>query len=271
MSFLKIYLDKIGFESELKVNIETINRLQLKHLSRFPFENLNPLFGKEVLLDDESLTKKFLQNNRGGYCFEQNLIFQNILTQVGFKVRGLMARVHTDGKILGRTHLCQLIELGQKRYISDVGFGGLVSPQILWLDTEQVQMTAYGKYRIVKKNEDYAVQLLMKDGWRELYNFNLNTYYFADYLVSNHYTSTSFRSHFTHELTVSMVTHNGKKSLRNFDFSVYEGVEIVEKRKLKSVSEIKQILNTDFGISVNEFPEFEKQLADKMAKLKNEQ
>ena len=59
----------------------------------FPFENLDILLGRAIRLDLESLQRKLVAERRGGYCFEQNLLFAAALEALGFDVTLLSARV----------------------------------------------------------------------------------------------------------------------------------------------------------------------------------
>ena len=44
-------------------------------------------------LDDLSLEEKLVTARRGGYCFEQNGVFERALREIGFTVRSLLGRV----------------------------------------------------------------------------------------------------------------------------------------------------------------------------------
>src|SRR4029434_8767102 len=94
--------------------------------------NLDILLGRPIKLDVESLERKLIDGRRGGYCFEQNLLFSAVLEQLGFKVTRLMARVrYRTTALLPRTHMAVLVDLADgKKWIADVGFGadGLLLP-----------------------------------------------------------------------------------------------------------------------------------------------
>ena len=47
------------------------------------FENLDPLLKRPVKLDAASLEAKLVKGGRGGYCFEQNLLFGHVLRALG--------------------------------------------------------------------------------------------------------------------------------------------------------------------------------------------
>src|SRR5580765_5639386 len=106
--FLGAYLRRIGHTGPLSSTLDTLRALHLRHTTTIPFENLNPLLGWPVRLDLESLEQKLVRDGRGGYCFEQNLLFSHALQALGFRVAGLAARVlwnTTDDAITKRSHM----------------------------------------------------------------------------------------------------------------------------------------------------------------------
>ena len=126
---LDAYLKRIGYSGPRNSTLETLRALQLKHPLAIPFENLDTLTGRPVKLDVTSLERKLVHSRRGGYCFEQNLLFKHVLTSLGFDVTALAARVvwERPAEVRARTHMVLLVALDGRRYICDVGFGGLTA------------------------------------------------------------------------------------------------------------------------------------------------
>ena len=58
-----------------------------------PFENLDVLLGRPISLEPEALFQKLVVERRGGYCFEQNLLFKAALEALGYEVEPHLARV----------------------------------------------------------------------------------------------------------------------------------------------------------------------------------
>ncbi len=81
---------------------------------------------REIHLDDGCLVDKLVTARRGGYCFEQNGLFERVLREVGFTVRSVLGRVvlANPSQMPPRTHRLLLVELNGERWIADVGFGG---------------------------------------------------------------------------------------------------------------------------------------------------
>ena len=87
------YLARIGFRGSVEPNFATLAALHFQHVNAIPFEGLDPLLGLPVNLDLGTLQRKLVHSRRGGYCFEQNILFKAVLETIGFKVTGLTARV----------------------------------------------------------------------------------------------------------------------------------------------------------------------------------
>ncbi len=91
--FLSAYFARLGWTGTPDVSIETLRSLHIHHNSAIPFENLDVLLPREMHLDDQSLEDKLVHARRGGYCFEQNGLFERVLRELGFHVRSLLGRV----------------------------------------------------------------------------------------------------------------------------------------------------------------------------------
>ncbi|MDU5687384.1 MAG: arylamine N-acetyltransferase, partial [Kluyvera cryocrescens] len=139
--FLNAYFARLGWTGTPDVSIETLRSLHLHHNGAIPFENLDVLLPREMHLDDQALEDKLVNARRGGYCFEQNGLFERALREIGFNVRSLLGRVvlaHPP-QMPPRTHRLLLVETDGERWIADVGFGGqtLTAPIKLLADIVQ--------------------------------------------------------------------------------------------------------------------------------------
>ncbi len=84
---LGAYFKRIGYDGPRTNTLETLRALHLLHPQAIPFENLDPLLKRPVKLDLPSLEAKLVAGGRGGYCFEQDLLFAQVLSALGFKVQ----------------------------------------------------------------------------------------------------------------------------------------------------------------------------------------
>jgi N-hydroxyarylamine O-acetyltransferase len=122
------YLARLGFTATPRVDLDTLQALQLAHLRSVPFENLDVYRGVDVTVDPRDALTKILDHNRGGWCFELNGAFALLLEALGFDVIRLGAAVLLGGPARVIDHLCLEVTLDEP-YLVDVGFGdGFVLP-----------------------------------------------------------------------------------------------------------------------------------------------
>jgi len=90
---LSAYLDRIGLKQPPPATAEGLAQVQRAHRLAIPFENLDVILGRGIRIDSASVFAKLVTARRGGYCFEQNRLFEDALIALGFTVRPLLARV----------------------------------------------------------------------------------------------------------------------------------------------------------------------------------
>lgn len=200
--FLNAYFARIGWSGSANVNIETLRALHLLHNSAIPFENLDVLLPREMQLDDASLEEKLVTARRGGYCFEQNGLFERALREIGFTVRSLLGRVvlANPSSLPPRTHRLLLVELQGEQWIADVGFGGQTLTAPIRLQADVAQHTPHGEYRLIQEGEDWILQFLHHEHWQSMYRFDLVMQHQSDYLMGNFWSAHWPQSHFRHHL-----------------------------------------------------------------------
>jgi N-hydroxyarylamine O-acetyltransferase len=157
------YLDRIGYQGELAVNLEVLKSLHKQHISSIPFENLDIHLGKEISLDEKLIYKKVVEKYRGGFCYELNSLFNWLLREIGFKSKIIAARIFDSQGELGPAfdHMCLLVEFDQP-WLVDVGFGDLFLLPIAL--TENEVQTDGRNYFKVEKYADNEYVLLMSQG-----------------------------------------------------------------------------------------------------------
>src|SRR5688572_12691144 len=118
------YLRRIGYQGPRTPTLETLKALHRAHLLSVPFENLDIHFGTRIALDGEKLADKILTRSRGGFCYELNGLFGELLRSLGFRVDLLSARVADAEGSFGPEfdHLTLLVHLDSP-WLADVGFG----------------------------------------------------------------------------------------------------------------------------------------------------
>jgi N-hydroxyarylamine O-acetyltransferase len=262
---LEEYFERIGFSGIPKPDLATLQQLNLKHTSSIPFENLNPFLGIPVLLDMTSIVQKIVHERRGGYCFEQNLLFAEALKSIGFKVKGLAARVMwnlPEEMITARGHIVLLVEITGERYIVDVGFGGQTLSGPLKLISEIEQTTPHEPFRLLKVDDSYIMQSKIKGEWKSLYRFTLEEQFLADYEVTSWYLSNNPSSHFVTGLIAALTTPDTRFALRGNDFAIHHLNGETEKGSISSVEEFKDILQNVFKINLPSVKNLDKRLSE---------
>lgn len=253
--FLDAYLARLGWTGKPAASLETLRTLHLHHNCAIPFENLDVLLPREIQLSDEALLAKLITARRGGYCFEQNGLFERALREIGFTVRSLLARVvlANPPEMPPRTHRLLLLEVAGAPWIADVGFGGqtLTAPVRLQADIEQE--TPHGLYRLLQDGPDWILQFRHHERWQSMYRFDLSQQYFADYVMGNLYSAHWPHSHFRHHLVMCRhLPDGGKLTLTNFHFTHWQGATVQEQRYLADVAELHQVLQSRFGLGTED-------------------
>jgi N-hydroxyarylamine O-acetyltransferase len=249
---LDSYLKRIGYSGPRTATLETLRALQLKHPLAIPFENLDTLTGRPVKLDLRSLEDKLVHSRRGGYCFEQNLLLKHVLVSLGFDATALAARVvwERPAETRARTHMVLLVALGGRRYICDVGFGGLTATAPLELAPDVEQATPHETFRVVPISSEFGVEARVRGEWKRLYRFDLQEQLQVDIELLNHYVMSHAESPMRSRLIAARVADDRRFGLGSGIFSVHHLHGATEQRRIDDVDELKRILDSTFGIDV---------------------
>lgn len=120
------YLHRLHHDGPVRPDHATLEALQIAHLVHLPFENLDPASGIRPSTAPERSFAKLVRGGRGGWCFELNGAFAELLRAIGFPVELRSAQVwDADGGRLGPPldHLCLVVQADGERWLVDVGFG----------------------------------------------------------------------------------------------------------------------------------------------------
>lgn len=247
-----LYLQRLGYDTPPPPTLQTLRDLQLRHVCTFAFESLSTLLHLPVPIDLPSVEHKVLLEGRGGYCYELNQMFLALLQELGFDARGITGRVVMGGPPdahTARTHRLSLVTLDGVRYITDVGFGGMVPSSPLQLDTEVVQATAHEPYRLTLDGQgSHTLWAQVAGEWRGLYVFDLQVQADIDYTIGNWYVSTHPDSPFVGQLKVARLAPGKRYTLANANYAVHYLDRPSEKRTLGSADELLALLQGTFGI-----------------------
>ena len=254
----RLYLQRLGYASPPPPTLQTLRDLQLRHVCSFAFESLSTLMHAPVPIDLPSVERKVLHEGRGGYCYELNQLFLALLQELGFEARGITGRVVIGGPPdahTGRTHRLSLVTLDGVRYITDVGFGGMVPSSPLQLDNEAPQATAHEPFRLTHHQGSYTLWAQVGEEWRGLYVFDLQVQADIDYEIGNWYVSTHPGSPFVGQLKAALLAPGQRHTLANARYALHYLDRPSEKRTLESADELLGLLRDTFGIRLPDQPQ----------------
>jgi N-hydroxyarylamine O-acetyltransferase len=243
------YLARIGASRPAAASADALREQQLRHLLAVPFENLSIHLGEPIELEAAALFDKVVRRRRGGFCYELNGLFAELLTALGFRVELLAARVF-GGRGLGPPfdHLCLRVE-ADGPWLADVGFGRH-SHFPLRLDTSADQPDPGGTFRVVE-TDDGDVDVI-RDGEPQ-YRAERRGRALADFEPTCWWQATSPRSHFTQSLVCSLLTESGRVTLSGRTLIVTNGDDRQE-RELQDDADVLRTYRERFGIALDRVP-----------------
>ncbi len=220
---LKFYLQRIGIDRIKKPSLEFLAELQMKHLLAVPFEDLDIPDRARIILDLNRIYDKIIPTKRGGFCYELNGLFHWLLTQLGYKVDMLSARVYNHSKKeLGPEfdHMTLLVHLDQD-YLVDVGFGDSFRCPIPFPDGRTKDVS--GEYKLFhRKDENYELKKLHDNDWLTEYKFTSVPRDFLDYAAMCNYQQDASSSTFRNRNVCTLATMNGRITLSNSSLTITE-------------------------------------------------
>ena len=222
------YLARIGYEGPLAPSLATLRALQEAHLLHVPFENLDIWAGKRIELADSY--DKIVRAGRGGFCYELNGLFAELLRGLGFAVQLVSARVFDPRHGFGPEfdHLALVVAFREARYLADVGFGEFTRAP-LKLEVGPEQLDPHGRFVILRHDETHlVVNKLTDSGAVPQYIFTETERRLSDFLPMCRYHQTSPASHFTQGRICSVLTPTGRVTISNNRLLVREGAEVTE-------------------------------------------
>ncbi len=250
--FLQRYLAAVGLADRPAVDLGGLDALLWAQRLAVPYDALDARLGRGVAIDPDAVADKLLSGTRGGYCFELNPLFARALTEIGFQVEPLLARVwfrqEADDPVPPRTHIVLAVTIDGERWLADAGFGGGHVPAMR-LAEEAGAAGNDGAVHRLRRDEAFGWMLErhFQGQCRAQYSFTDEIAHPADIAMSNHWTATSPESRFIRNVLVSQVTRDGLKSITNDQFSVQRGGE-TERMAIAGPDAMRALLADEFGI-----------------------
>ena len=246
---MKKYLNRIGISKIENPTLKFLTKLQNRHMLSIPFEDLDIPDRERIVLDNSHIYQKIILTKRGGFCYELNGLFHWLLTELGFKVDVLSARVYShEQKNYSPEfdHMTLLAHL-EKDYLTDVGFGDSFRKPIEMPTGELKDIS--GNYRIININNFYYLQRFEDEEWIPQYMFTTEPRKFEDFSERCDYQQDNPDSHFRNRIVCSIATPTGRITLSNNSITITD-LEIKKREEFKTEEEFLQLLKEHFSIEL---------------------
>lgn len=246
----KLYLERIGYKGETTPTPELLFKLQKAHLLSVPFENLD--IHHKIKLDLTHTYTKVVLQNRGGFCYELNGLFYQLLKGLGYSVKMVSARVYDKDKGYGPEfdHLAIIAAIGADNYLVDVGFGEFAfHPLKIELNSDLADPR--GVFRIETFDDTYLVvkKKNAEGSFIPEYLFSEKERQLPEFYEMCEYHQTNPASHFTQKRVCSLPTDEGRLTLTGNTFKITTHAKITE-RQLENEAEAEQVLYDYFNIKL---------------------
>ncbi|MDE2404231.1 MAG: arylamine N-acetyltransferase [Sphingomonadales bacterium] len=273
MSQLAAYLARIGLGAPPPADARGLATLQQAHRRAIGFENLDIPLGRPIRIDRDAAFAKLVLGGRGGYCFEHNRLYADVLAALGYAARPLLARVWLGldpaaDPAPPRTHTLLLADIAGTPWIADAGFGGSYVPPLPLREADEVATADGARHRLRRPAAGEAGDaewLLERAGpasatdgrsaahydWQPQYGFTLAPVAPADLELSNHWTSTRPATRFTTLRIASIALPDGFASLNDRRLSLHRG-GTAEARDIGDAAEYRSLLSGLFRIELSD-------------------
>lgn len=249
----KSYLDRIEIKkTDLKADLDSLRFLQRQHLLTVPFENLDIHWKRSIVLDGNRFYDKIIGEKRGGFCYELNGLFYELLEEIGFQCKIISAKASKENGDFGAEydHLAIIAQIGNDEYLVDVGFGSFTAEPLKFILGVE-QQDASGLF-LIRKFDDEYFEVVEKDGdvWQSEYIFSPLKRDLTEFAGMCQYHQTSSESHFTRGKICSLMTLTGRKTLTDRKFIETKNGQKKE-ISVESAQQFNQILADEFQIKPN--------------------
>jgi N-hydroxyarylamine O-acetyltransferase len=251
------WLSRIGHNGSREPTPENLKSLVTAHATAIAYESIDVLLDKPPSLDPASLQSKMILGGRGGYCFEQNMLFRIGLLSLGYKVTSLQARVVRGLEIDAprpMLHMVLKVDLPDGSFLADVGFGNLAPTTALKLSAQEEQETPHETMRFVIMGDEFVLQSKLGKRWEHIYRVVFLPRVDSEYEICNWFTASHPQSPYLNNLIAARPGPNRTRlTLFNSRFNVRFPSGEVDRRTISGVEEFRDVLTNEFGLSLSEF------------------
>lgn len=245
------YLKRISWHKPPLANLETLRGLHEAHLLQVPFENLDIHWGQTIALDRDKLFEKVVEKGRGGFCYELNGLFYELLDDLGYRVDRLSARVYEESRQdFGppHDHLALMVHLNGKKWLADVGFGDFIRYPLQIL-ANQEQEDLRGPYRLIQKGKEQVWEVQSrrdKGGWLPEYRFEEIPRQMQEFAEMCQYHQSDPRSTFLKKKVCTLARERGRYTLSSTKMRIHRDGKALEEWPVESEEHFEQLLEKYF-------------------------
>ena len=245
------YLDRIKYSGGLEPNLDLLRKLQKNHLFNIPFENLDIHNKVPIKLNIDRIYEKIVQNNRGGFCYELNGLFYELLLSLGYKAKRISVRVYNKDNAYSPEfdHFSIIVKIDNTDYLTDVGFGEFIF-EPLELQLGKIQSDGRSYYLFDEYEDGYLRLNKIEEGTHipELIFKNIERN-FDEFTEMCAYHQSDPSSHFMKKKLISLPTANGRITISGKTLKITNNNKIIEK-ELKNQTEFEKELLDKFKITI---------------------
>lgn len=249
-SFTHLYMQRLQLAGSFAPDESSLRQIHKHHLLQIPFENLDIMNGRRLVLEEQKLWEKIVRHKRGGICYELNGLLGDLLRRLGYQADLLAAQVmEENGDPFD--HALLLVCCGEDRWLADVGFGDhFLEP--LQLVENEVQRDRNGWFRLEQAaGEEYRLWR-SRDGHEYTleYTFTLRPRQLEEFQERCGYYELSPDSRFRRNRLCSLETETGRITLTEEKLVVTDA-EGRQEWPVTDGAEYERLLRERFGIAAD--------------------
>lgn len=253
---IEAWFSRVGYNGSREPTLRTLEALVTAHATAIAYESIDVLLDKPPSLDPTLLQSKIILGGRGGYCFEQNMLFRSGLLALGYEVTSLQARVVRGLEIAAprpMLHMVLRVDLPQGPFLADVGFGNLAPTTALKLVVDVEQETPHEIMRFVAMGDELVLQSKLGNNWEHIYRVVFLPRVDAEYEICNWFTASHPQSPYLSNLIAARPGPNRTRlTLFNSRFNVRYPSGEVDRRIVSDDHAFRDVLTKDFGIRLSD-------------------
>ena len=245
------YFQRINYSGKAEVSKETLFYLHRAHVLNVPFENFHVINKVPIVLNQENFYSKIVEKGRGGFCYELNGLFARALEEIGFEYCFIGCSVFVPplqefGSNFG--HLAIVVNLEEKKYLVDVGFGdAFIEPLEMQFDEPKFQFGSYYRLSETAEGNILLEKSLDNENYQKMYRFSLTERDLEDFAEACEFHQTSPLAPFTKKPLCSRATSAGRITLTSTSLTITNGQQKKE-TAVTSSAHFDELLEEHFGM-----------------------